>query len=95
MNGHDILDTGYRVIVVFRNGKCIPFGSKIQEFESAKEIADAIKDGRIKMVDGKGQEIRHRSVVNALVYEEMTVTKCVYPNKEVDKGELGFLALVR
>jgi hypothetical protein len=93
MNDYDIIDTGYRVIVVFRNGKCIPFGGKIQEFASAQEIADAIKDGRIRMVDGKGQEIRQRSVVNCLVYEETTITRCVYPNKEDKKGELGFLAL--
>ena len=93
MNDYDIIDTGYRVIVVFKNGRCIPFGSKMQEFASAKEIADAIKDGRIKMVDGKGQEIRQRFVVKCLVYEETTITRCVYPNSEVKKGELGFLAL--
>ena len=92
MNGHDILDAGYRIVILFRNGKCVAFGEKCPNYETAVGIATAIEAGEIPMLDGKGKEIKQATIVKVFIFEELTVSKCVYPNSEVEKGEIGFLA---
>jgi hypothetical protein len=95
MNGYDVLESGYRIVILFRNGKCVVFGEKCPNYETAMEIAKAVETGEIPMLDGKGKEIKQKFVAKVLVFEEITISRCVYPNSEEVKGEIGFLALRR
>jgi hypothetical protein len=91
MNGYDVLESGYRIVILFRNGRCVAFGEKCLNLETALGIATAIEAGEIPMLDVKGKELTVNLVVKVFVFEEMTVTRCVYPANEEKKERIGFL----